>query len=107
VISNNSHQQQHASNEEKLSMMDLQVMSGFGNQQVDDEQTTQRTNNKNSLIQAADSLEQVLSSLELPPVFPNAGIVEQHLRDLRSLNKTNHQLFSELLTMQVCISVNL
>lgn len=54
-----------------------------------------------SLLQAAESLEETLSSLELPLVFPTPTVIEQNLQELRSMNKANHQLMAELMTLQL------
>jgi hypothetical protein len=54
-----------------------------------------------SLLQAAENLEDILSSLELPLVFPTPNVIDSHLQELRNMNRTNHQLIAELMTLQV------
>ena len=92
----------NGSSEEKMSILDGHLSEQFSSMAVI-EGNNQLVSARNTLLQAAESLEQALSSLDLPPIFPNAGVVEQHVRELRSLNKANHLLYSELLTMQVSI----
>ncbi len=88
------------SGEEKISALEGEMVRQISSLALVDDGSKQLLA-RNSLMQAAESLEQTLSSLDLPAVFPNAGVVEHHLRELRSLNKANHQLYSEILTMQV------
>jgi hypothetical protein len=54
-----------------------------------------------NLLQAAELLEQSLNALELPSLFPSATVVETQTRELRTLNKTNHALVGELLSLLV------
>lgn len=55
----------------------------------------------NGLMHAAELLEQSLLQLDLPHSFPTASVVEQQIRELRGLNRTNHQMMSDFLTLQL------
>lgn len=53
-----------------------------------------------SILQAAEELEQTLSSLHLPLHFPTHAVVEKELVELFKLNNANHRLLAEFLTLQ-------
>jgi hypothetical protein len=54
-----------------------------------------------SLLQAAEALEETLTALELPLTFPTPSVIDQNLQELRTMNRSNHQLLSDLMTLQV------
>ena len=53
-----------------------------------------------SILQAAEELEQTLSSLHLPLHFPTHTVLEKELVELFKLNNANHRLLAEFLTLQ-------
>jgi len=56
-----------------------------------------------TVLQAAEALDGLLTSLNLPSNFPGPEVVESAVGELQRLNRSNHQLLSDLLLIQVCI----
>jgi hypothetical protein len=53
-----------------------------------------------NILQAAEALEEALSSLHLPPNFPTHVTLEKEMVELFKLNNANHRLLAEFLTLQ-------